>query len=155
MPRLWWTVLLVVTLVEACHGLYLETFQTGVWKVTEDTLHNLTLSLRFNASDAPGGEEQDLSEAQLVVTVVPDEDWKLDFVNSSIYFTAQEVYDEVNKTLTFSGYYWGLTHLAFYLTQNDLDPGFNTTLLRDDVSVSIFSQKVEKIIKKCEDNKNI
>ncbi|XP_071533411.1 ileal sodium/bile acid cotransporter-like [Panulirus ornatus] len=130
-------VLLLATLVEACRGVYLETFQTGVWKVKEDTFYNLTLSLRFNVSDAPSVWEQGLEEARLVVTVVPDQEGKLDFVNPNVFFTAEEVLAEVNKTLTFSGYYWGITHLSFYLTQNDLDPDFNTTLLRDDLAITV------------------
>lgn len=142
---------------------FLEIFPSGVWKIPEDTLHNLTLSLRFNHSDSSSSlfssfspyfgtssedldqkpdiqvENRDPDAAILVVTVVLDEEWKLDFVNSSAIFTAQEVSVHVNKTLTFSGYYWGLSKLSFYLTRNDLDPHFsNGTLLRDDLSVSNF-----------------
>ncbi|XP_042216169.1 ileal sodium/bile acid cotransporter-like [Homarus americanus] len=119
-------------------GVYLETFPSGMWIVPEDTLHHLTLSLGFNASDAYCSGGQDLTNAQLVVTVVPDEDWKLDFVNRSIHLTVEEVCDHVNKSLTFSGYYWGLTKLSFYLTTNyHLLHLSNNTLLRDDMLITI------------------
>nr|XP_045584540.1 uncharacterized protein LOC123746811 isoform X1 [Procambarus clarkii] len=117
---------------------YLETFHSGVWKVPEDTPLNLTLSLGFNASDAVCSDGRDLTEAWLEVTVVLDEDWKLDIVNKSVQFRVAEVCARVNKSLAFSGYYWGLTKLAFFLTHNDLDPYFtNATLLRDDLRVIV------------------
>lgn len=131
--------LLAFVTSSAC-SLYLETFHSGIWKVPEDTDNTLNISLRFNASSET---ERDLETphdlgALLVVTVVPDEDWKLYFVNSSAVFTGQEVRDEVVKNITFSGYYWGLTQLSFYLTRNDLDSDFkNRTLLRDDLQVVI------------------
>ncbi|KAG7172297.1 Ileal sodium/bile acid cotransporter-like 3 [Homarus americanus] len=119
-------------------GVYLEVFPSAEWKVPEDTLHHLTLSLGFNENDTYCDGGQDLTEAQLVVTVVPDEDWKLDFVNRSIHFTVEEVCDHVNKSLTFSGYYWGLTKLSFYLTTNyHLLHLYNNTLLRDDVLITV------------------
>ncbi|KAK8733163.1 hypothetical protein OTU49_006497, partial [Cherax quadricarinatus] len=119
-------------------AVYLETFQSGVWKVPEDTLHNLTLSLGFNASEVICDHGSDLKEAQLVVTVMPDEEWKLDFVDTKANFTAEEVCEGVNKSLTFSGYYWGVTRLTFLLTHNDLDPYFtNSTLLRDDLMILV------------------
>ncbi|XP_045584538.1 ileal sodium/bile acid cotransporter [Procambarus clarkii] len=117
---------------------YLETFHSGVWKVPEDTPLNLTLSLGFNASDAVCSDGRDLTEAWLEVTVVLDEDWKLDIVNKSVQFRVAEVCARVNKSLAFSGYYWGLTKLAFFLTHNDLDPYFtNATLLRDDLRITV------------------
>ncbi|XP_045584542.1 hepatic sodium/bile acid cotransporter [Procambarus clarkii] len=119
-------------------AVYLETFHSGVWKVPEDTPLNLTLSLGFNASDAVCSDGRDLTEAWLEVTVVLDEDWKLDIVNKSVQFRVAEVCARVNKSLAFSGYYWGLTKLAFFLTHNDLDPYFtNATLLRDDLMITV------------------
>ncbi|XP_042216170.1 ileal sodium/bile acid cotransporter-like [Homarus americanus] len=141
---LWLWCMLVVVVVEgivgdtADNGVYLEIFPSAEWKVSEDTLHHPTLSLGFNENDTYCDGGQDLTEAQLVVTVVPDEDWKLDFVNRSIHFTVEEVCDHVNKSLTFSGYYWGLTKLSFYLTTNyHLLHLSNNTLLRDDVLITV------------------
>ncbi|XP_068203949.1 uncharacterized protein [Palaemon carinicauda] len=131
--------LLVFGRSSACNP-HLETFHTGIWKVPEDTQHTLNISLSFNESSEMKRNFQtseDL-EALLVVTVVPEEDWKLDFVHSSVVFTAQEVNEGVVKNITFSGYYWGITQLSFYLTRNDLDPDFkNRTLLRDDLQVVV------------------
>ncbi|XP_045584657.1 ileal sodium/bile acid cotransporter-like [Procambarus clarkii] len=117
---------------------YLETFQSGTWVVAEDTSLNLTLSLGFNGSTAVCNVRRNLRQAQLVVTVVLEEDWKLDFVNMSAHFTAEEVCAQVNKSLTFSGYYWGVTKLAFFLTRNDVNPYFsNATLLSDDLTITV------------------
>lgn len=134
---------IVVTLASGASSLYLETFHTGIWKVAEDMQHTLNLSLRLSANEsmeafpaADGFLEN--PGALLVVTAVPDEDWKLQFVNSSAVFTAQEVLEGATKNIAFSGYYWGFTHLAFYLTRNDLDPKFeNRTLLRDDLEIVV------------------
>lgn len=128
---------LVLTACCCCKGVWLETFHDdGVWKVPEDTLHQLTFSLRLNSTDFVHINPWSLQKAILEVTVVPDEDWKLDWVNRSVQFTGQEAKDEVNKSLVFSGYYWGRTVVSFYLTRNDLLPQTNHTLLRDDLVVS-------------------
>nr|XP_045606563.1 ileal sodium/bile acid cotransporter-like [Procambarus clarkii] len=109
-----------------------------MWTVFEDTPYNLTLSLRFNDSDYVCGERRDLTEAQLEVMVVLDEDWKLDLINSRVVFTAEEVCARVNKTVGFSGFYWGLTKMTFFLTRNDLDPDFNNTaILWDDLMITV------------------
>ncbi|KAK7067112.1 hypothetical protein SK128_011282 [Halocaridina rubra] len=133
------------TLISNSHGIYLEVDRTGVWKIPEDTLHNLTVSLRFNISSEYDTGVSNLpaeyipaSEPKLVVRVQADEDWKLDFVNPVVEFSPEDVYEETNKSITFSGYYWGLSKLRFFLTRNDLDPTFqNETILRDDLMVVI------------------
>lgn len=118
-------------------AVWLETFRNGMWKVSEDTQVSLPLSLRFNTSDLEETplKEVALSEVVLEVMVVPDEDWKLDFVNKSVQFSGTEMLEEVNKSLVFSGYYWGRTRLAFYLIRDVLHPEANATLLRDDLEV--------------------
>lgn len=131
-----WGVVMVM-MKGVSEAVWLETYMNGTWKVSEDTQFALPLSLRFNSSDLEDMQlkEVSLSEAVLEVMVVPDEDWKLDFVNRSVQFSGTEVLEEVNKSLVFSGYYWGRTHLAFYLIRDDLHPEANVTLLRDDLEV--------------------
>ncbi|KAK4314771.1 hypothetical protein Pmani_013972 [Petrolisthes manimaculis] len=130
-----------VVLMGVCDAVWLETYRNGTWKIPEDTLFALPLSLRFNTSDlkdeATAAQLKGISlfEAVFEVMVVPDEDWKLDFVNTSVQFSGIEVMDKVNKSLVFSGYYWGRTQLSFYLTRDDLHPEANVTLLRDDLEV--------------------
>lgn len=132
-------VLSAFLLVAAVEGLvpavYLDLFHSGVWKVPEDTPHELQFALHFNDSDLLAPRVP--PEAWLGVTVVPDEEWKLDFVNDTVLFTAEEVSKGVNKSVTFTGYYWGTTELTFYLTRNDLDPQFDDPVLlsKDDLAV--------------------
>lgn len=127
----------VVGVLPAARGVYVDVVHSGVWKVPEDTPHDLTFSLGFNDSDLGSPSSPPSGDAQLGVTVVPDADWKLDFVNDTVLFTAEEVFRGVNKSVTFTGYYWGTTKLAFYLTRNDLDPDFNESVLLngDDLAV--------------------
>ncbi|XP_064082344.1 sodium/bile acid cotransporter 5-like [Macrobrachium nipponense] len=135
--------MLSVLLLWVCpiQGLYLETYPSGVWKIPEDTLVNLTVSLGFDESpeEQQEGMLQDYSsELQLSIKVAADEDWKLDIVNPEVEFTAEEVTMGVNKTITLSGYYWGLSKMTFYLKRNDLDPQFqNGTVLRDDLQIVV------------------
>lgn len=128
------TFLLVEAVVPAARALYLDVSHSGVWKLPEDTPHDLQFALRFNASDLLPHVPP---EALLGVTVVPDEAWKLSFVNDTVLFTAEEVLRGMNKSVTFTGYYWGTTELTFYLTRNDLDPDFDDPVLlsEDDLAV--------------------
>ncbi|KAK4327364.1 hypothetical protein Pmani_002192 [Petrolisthes manimaculis] len=86
----------------SCWGVWLETFHDvggDEWKVPEDTIHTLTFSLRFKFHRPHTHRSMVTEEAILEVTVVPDEEWKLDWVNRSVQFTGQEAMDEVNKSL--------------------------------------------------------
>lgn len=139
--KILWVVLMVM-MQGVSDAVWLETYMNGTWKISEDTQFDLPLSLRFNNSDLEDIQlnEISLSEAVLEVMLVPDEDWKLDFVNRTVQFSGTEVLEEVNKSLVFSGYYWGRTHLAFYLIRDDLHPEANVTLLRDDLEVQTGRQ---------------
>lgn len=129
---------LVLITFQPSAGLYVETFTPTTWKVLEDTDYNLTLSLRLNSSDVFDAS-LDPTATQLEVVVTPDEEWKLDFVSRNLQFSLDEVLREENKSVTFSGYYWGRTQISLYLLHNDLDlKPSNATLLRDDLYVSMI-----------------
>ncbi|XP_063868660.1 ileal sodium/bile acid cotransporter-like [Scylla paramamosain] len=100
-------------------GFRLLVHPSGQWKVPEDTLHNLTVSLSLNASEAEWALQ---GEAGAVVEVVAlhRDSWRLDWQIRAAQFSPQEAAEGVNKTLTFSGYYWGRTHVGLFLTRNDL-----------------------------------
>ncbi|XP_047468766.1 sodium/bile acid cotransporter-like [Penaeus chinensis] len=132
------TFLLAEAVVPAARAVYLDVSHSGVWKLPEDTPHDLQFALCFNDSDLLPLPHVP-PEALLAVTVVPDEAWKLSFVNDTVLFTAEEVFQGVNKSVTFTGYYWGTTELTFYLTRNDLDPDFDQRVLlsEDDLAITI------------------
>lgn len=134
----WFLCSLVLITFQPSASLYVETFTPTTWKVVEDTDYNLTLSLRLNSSDVFDAS-LDPTATQLQVVVTPDEDWKLDFVSRYLEFSLDEVLREENKSVTFSGYYWGRTRLSLSLFHDDLDlKPSNGTLLRDDLYVSML-----------------
>ncbi|XP_068251012.1 sodium-dependent organic anion transporter-like [Palaemon carinicauda] len=121
-------------------GLYMETYPNGVWKIPEDTLVNLTVSVRLNSSDEIQQDNvlQDASSIKLSLRMAADEDWKLDIVNPDVEFTAAEVESGANKSITLSGYYWGLSKITFYVTGNEFElPLKNGTVLHDDLQIVV------------------
>ncbi|KAK7065535.1 hypothetical protein SK128_001017 [Halocaridina rubra] len=142
MLRLLWSLAFMTIPSVDCSSLYLETFHTGIWKVPEDVIHTLNVSLRLNSSQDANeyGFTKQLENAKslLMVEVFVEGEWAVKFANRSSPFTADEVLKGVNKSLQFSGFYWGISRLSFFLTRNDFDPEFeNMTLLRDDLEVVI------------------
>ncbi|XP_063612531.1 ileal sodium/bile acid cotransporter-like [Penaeus indicus] len=132
----WFLCSLVLITFQPSAGLYVEIFTPTTWKVMEDTDYNLTLSLRLNSSDVFDAS-LDPTATQLEVVVTPDEEWKLDFVSRNLQFSLDEVLREENKSVAFSGYYWGRTRISLYLLRNDLDLTSNATLLRDDLYIIV------------------
>ncbi|KAK7068580.1 hypothetical protein SK128_003564 [Halocaridina rubra] len=117
----------------------LNVYPSGFWLVPEDANHTLTISLNVNDSNV-NNAVQNASSTDLKIKIVPDEDWKLDFVNDSAYFTSEEIAEGTNKSIVFSGFYWQRTQLKFYLiTVNATDDilSINGTLLRDDVVIGV------------------
>ncbi|CAL4064562.1 unnamed protein product, partial [Meganyctiphanes norvegica] len=89
----------------------------------EETPTEMIVSLEFNMSYAV---DRDLAEsnAQMMVTVQSEGNWELIFDNPTVVFTANEVIGRVNKTIIFSGYYWGYNTLNFYLAVNNVSDSF-------------------------------
>lgn len=106
--------------------LELLVYPSGEWKVPEDTQHNLTVSLQLD----DGEVERALSgpaTAVLEVAAIHREAWRLEWQRQVVRFSPEEAAEGVNKTLTFSGYYWGRTHVGLFLTRDDLvlgSPGY-------------------------------
>ncbi|XP_042216405.1 ileal sodium/bile acid cotransporter-like isoform X3 [Homarus americanus] len=143
----WSLTVLAVMVTTGCTGLELLVYPSDVLRIPEDTLHNLTLSLTFNTTQAFDAA-LNRSGSVLVVRVVPDEEWKLKIVNTPVQFTAQEVTEAACKTVMVSGYYWGHTRLSFYLTVNHVDDQFLPgVLLRDDVVVLVLQVVVDRSAK--------
>ena len=116
----WLVVGLVVCGAGGCAGLHLLVYPSGEWKVPEDTLHNLTVSLRLNQSEVDPALAVP-AEAVLEVAALHRDEWRLDWQRRVVQFSPQEAVEGVNKTLTFSGFYWGRTHVGLFLTRNDLN----------------------------------
>lgn len=114
---------LVVAWAMCCAGraaaLQLLVYPSGEWKVPEDQQHNLTVSLQLD-----GGEVAQAlagpATAVLEVAALHREAWRLDWQRQTAQFSPEEAAEGVNKTLTFSGYYWGRTHVGLFLTRDDL-----------------------------------
>ncbi|XP_045123602.1 ileal sodium/bile acid cotransporter-like [Portunus trituberculatus] len=100
-------------------GFHLLVHPSGQWKVPEDTLHNLTVSLSLNTSEAERAL-QGAAGAVVEVAALHRNSWRLDWQRRVAQFSPEEAAEGVNKTLTFSGYYWGRTHVGLFLTRNDL-----------------------------------
>lgn len=114
---------LAVALVACCAGqgtaLQLLVYPSGEWKVPEDTQHNLTVSLELDDGEvvrALAGP----ATAVLEVAALHRETWRLDWQRRTARFSPQEAAEGINKTLTFSGYYWGRTRVGLFLTRDDL-----------------------------------
>lgn len=100
-------------------ALQLLVYPSGEWKVPEDMQHNLTVSLLLDV------EEEALAlkgpaTAVIEVAALHREPWRLDWQRQAVRFSLQEATEGTNKTLTFSGYYWGRTHVGLFLTRDDL-----------------------------------
>lgn len=93
---------------------------SGQWKVPEDTVHSLTLTLSLNASEEAQALQGATAGAVVEVTALHRDAWRLDWQRRAAQWSPQDAAEGVNKTLTFSGYYWGRTHVGLFLTRNDL-----------------------------------
>lgn len=115
----WLVVALMVFGAERGAALQLLVYPSGEWKVQEDTQHNLTVSLELDDAEVVRALSGPAT-AVLEVAALHHETWRLDWQRRAARFSPQEAVEGINKTLTFSGYYWGRTHVGFFLTRDDL-----------------------------------
>jgi len=142
----------------ACQALYFEVLEGPEYRIFADTDFPLTVAFRNNfeagndtqidlvSPDIPLGEG-------LMVFPKCEEDWHLDFENSSIYFSEKDIRNETEKIFMFSAYYWGYRSLSFYARPPNGDefslynvvPMINTrTLNQPETSVEAIRSVIEK-----------
>ncbi|KAF2354675.1 Bile acid:sodium symporter/arsenical resistance protein Acr3 [Trinorchestia longiramus] len=138
-------------------GYTLQVWEGEEYRIPDSTPSPLTLSFQYNASDPEDVAlmarivEQDLS---VVVYPETEEPWHVNFANSTLVFSPDDIKNSVNHTFTIISYYWGYFPVMFYgnlaAKSSEIVEGRNVTmlgekkLLRNDTMVICDRQQSSK-----------